>query len=101
MNIDKGNQSNGGLSMVVLGHVAHPDVTGEEYRIKPLDSSPVPVIADTAGKLWLIVGSDSGFEGLSNLLLRPNRLHADAGHGGSEISPRCRVKPNRFDEPRR
>ena len=33
MNIDKGNQSNGGESMVVVGHVAHPAVTGEEYRI--------------------------------------------------------------------
>ena len=67
MNIDKGNQSNGGRSMVVLGHVAHPEVTGEEYRIKPLDSSPVTVMADAAGKLWLIVGTDSGFEGLSTL----------------------------------
>ena len=67
MNIDKGNQSNGGRSMSVLGHVAHPDVTGKEYRIKSLDNSgsPVSVTADGAGRLWLIVGTDSGFEGLS------------------------------------
>ena len=67
MNIDKGNQSNGGESMVVVGHVAHPDVTGEEYRIKTLDNSasPVQVTADGEGRLWLIVGTDSGFEGLS------------------------------------
>ena len=53
--------------MAVLGHAAHPEVTGEEYRIKRLDNtgSPVPVAADGAGKLWLIVGTDSGFEGLS------------------------------------
>ncbi len=67
MNIDKGNQSNGGEAMVVLGNVAHPDVTGEEYRIKSLDNagSPVNVAADSEGRLWLIVGTDSGFEGLS------------------------------------
>ena len=67
MNIDKGNQSNGGGSMVVVGHVAHPAVTGEEYRLKSLGNSgrPVHVTADGEGRLWLIVGTDSGFEGLS------------------------------------
>ena len=67
MNIDKGNQSNGGESMVVVGHVASPAVAGEEYRIKTLDNSgrPVNVTADGEGRLWLIVGTDSGFEGLS------------------------------------
>ena len=67
MNIDKGNQSNGGESMVVVGHVAHPAVTGQEYRLKPLDNSgrPVSVTTDGEGRLWLIVGTDSGFEGLS------------------------------------
>lgn len=67
MNIDKGNQSNGGESMVVVGHVAHPAVAGEEYRIKTLgnSASPVKVTADGEGRLWLIVGTDSGFEGLS------------------------------------
>ena len=69
MNIDKGNQANGGESMVVLGNVAHPEVVGEEYRIKSLDNADNPVNATTDGKggLWLIVGTDSGFEGLSTL----------------------------------
>ncbi len=42
-------------------------VTGEEYRLKSLDNSgsPVSVTADGEGRLWLIVGTDSGFEGLS------------------------------------
>ena len=67
MNIDKGNQANGGRSMVVVGNVAHPAVTGEEYRVKSLDNSgrPVYVTADGDGMLWLIVATDSGFEGLS------------------------------------
>ena len=69
MNIDKGNQSNGGEAMVVIGNVAHPDVVDREYRIKTLDNANIPltVNADEEGRVWLIVGTDSGFEGLSAL----------------------------------
>ena len=69
MNIDKGNQSNGGESMVVLGNLTHPEVVGSEYRIKTLDSAGLPLNAETDGdgRLWLIVGTDSGFEGLTAL----------------------------------
>ncbi len=89
MNIDKGNQSNGGESMVVVGHVAHPAVTGEEYRIKTLDNSasPVHVTADGEGRLWLVVGTDSGFEGLSALYYaRIACTLTPAGHQDSEAS---------------
>ena len=69
MTIDKGNQSQDGLQMVVLGDVAHPGVVAAEFRIKTLDSmdSPVTVEADGAGIVWLVVGTDSGFEGLTRL----------------------------------
>ena len=69
MNIDKGNQSRGGESMVVLGNVANPDVQNREYRIKTLDNTDLPlsVNADSEGAVWLIAGTDSGFEGLSRL----------------------------------
>ncbi len=69
MNIDKGNQSRGGSQMAVLGTVGHPDIVGDEYRLKTLDSmdSPVVVKADDSGNTWLIVGTDSGFEGLTRL----------------------------------
>ena len=69
MNIDKGNQSQGGEAMVVLGNVAHPEVQGNEYRIKTLDNSDLPlaVNTDNEGRVWLIVGTDSGFEGLTSL----------------------------------
>ncbi|MXY74268.1 MAG: hypothetical protein F4Y83_04980 [Acidimicrobiia bacterium] len=55
--------------MVVIGDLAHPDLVDREYRIKTLDnsSSPVTVEADSAGSAWLIVGTDSGFEGLTRL----------------------------------
>ena len=67
MNIDKGNQSRGGEAMVVIGNLAHPDVVSREYRIKTLDNANIPltVNADEEGRIWLIVGTDSGFEGLS------------------------------------
>jgi len=69
MNIDKGNQSRGGMQMAVLGVVGHPDIVGDEFRRKTLDSmdGPVVVEADEAGRAWLIVGTDSGFEGLTRL----------------------------------
>ena len=69
MTIDKGNQANGGEAMAVLGDVAHPEVENREYRIKTLDSmgALVSVDADDEGRVWLIVGTDSGFEGLSTL----------------------------------
>ncbi|MXY21985.1 MAG: hypothetical protein F4Y49_11700 [Dehalococcoidia bacterium] len=67
MNIDKGNQSRGGESMIVIGNVAHPDVLDREYRIKTLDNAnmSLTVNADEEGRVWLVVGTDSGFEGLS------------------------------------
>ena len=67
MSIDKGNQAREGTEMINVGNVAHPEVEGEEYKIKTLDSQdrPFEVITDSQGQVWLIVGTDSGFEGLS------------------------------------
>ena len=67
MNIDKGNQASEGESMINLGNIANPEVTGVEYKIKTLDNEgrPFKVVSDGEGRVWLIVGTDSGFEGLS------------------------------------
>ena len=55
--------------MVVLGNVANREVESDEYRIKTLDNAGLPlvVVTDSEGGVWLIVGTDSGFEGLSGL----------------------------------
>ncbi len=68
MNIDKGNQSQGGKAMVVLGSVGIPGTTSE-YRLINRDNArnPVKVITDSNGSLWVIVGTDSGFEGVTKL----------------------------------
>ena len=77
MNIDKGNQSNGGESMVVVGHVAHPAVAGGEYRLKsPRQLRPSgeghrrrrgPAVADRRHRLRV--------RRAERPLLRPHRLH--------------------------
>ncbi|NIM94782.1 MAG: hypothetical protein GTO18_13870 [Anaerolineales bacterium] len=70
INIDKGNQATEGEDMINLGNIAHSDVVEEEigqYKIKPLDNDDRPFIVTTGeeGTLWFIVGTDSGFEGLT------------------------------------
>lgn len=68
MNIDKGGQSQGGQDMVVLGNVGIPGNTSE-YKLIQRDNlqNPVQITADSNGNLWLIVGTDSGFEGTTTL----------------------------------
>jgi hypothetical protein len=72
MNIDKGQQAQGGADMIVIGHIAYEaDDSGDggEWQIKRLDnrdqSSRVTVGVD--GALWFIIGTDSGFEGLTDI----------------------------------
>ncbi len=69
LNIDKGNQSKGGEAMLVLGDIAHPDASGDSFAIKTLTSAGQPLVVETdgQGRVWLIVGTDSGFEGKTTL----------------------------------
>ena len=70
MNIDKGNQASEGEDMINLGTLANPNIdldtfTGEEYTLMTLDNQDrtFSVTTDNAGVVWVIAGSDSGFEG--------------------------------------
>jgi hypothetical protein len=68
LNIDKGNQSTDGSDMLTIGNVASPDVTDEsQFIIKTLFVEDFEVTTDAEGNLWLIVGTDSGFEGLTTV----------------------------------
>ncbi|MBC8103788.1 MAG: hypothetical protein H7Z41_14530 [Cytophagales bacterium] len=69
MNIDKGDQSTGGVNATVHGTVGIPG-GNPIYTLKTLTTSPgrgVLVTADSAGRVWLMVGTDSGFEGRTDL----------------------------------
>jgi hypothetical protein len=71
MNVDKGEQSNGGASAVVLGDVANSQDCGikaPQWELKTVSGGgAVEVTADAEGSLWLFVGTDSGFEGTTSL----------------------------------
>lgn len=68
MNIDKGNQSQGGKNMMVLGHVG-TDKEEFEYTLISRNNTGTPfsITADDHGELWVIIGTDSGFEGATTL----------------------------------
>ena len=71
MNIDKGNQANGGANAVVLGNVANSRLCQQlpQWELKSVNSSGamVEVTSDRNGRVWLLFGTDSGFESLTAL----------------------------------
>ena len=71
LNIDKGNQGVGGSSATVLGDISTPLTVTEYTLITRNNASPSgePLIATTnsAGELWLLIGTDSGFEGTTTV----------------------------------
>lgn len=67
MNIDKGNQSQGGTDMIVIGDFSNG--TDEFiYTLKTLENDQTFTAQTNGnGELWLIVGTDSGFEGKTTI----------------------------------
>lgn len=69
MNIDKGNQSQRGEDMLVLGNVGTLR-EDEQYDLLTRsndEENTFEITTDNTGALWLIVGTDSGFEGKTTL----------------------------------
>ncbi|WP_159519421.1 hypothetical protein [Sunxiuqinia indica] len=78
MNIDKGNQSQGGMDMLVLGDFSN-DTDQEVYTLKTVSNSePFTVTSDADGNVWLIVGTDSGFEATTTIYYNELRVVFDA-----------------------
>lgn len=71
MSVDKGVQSTGGPSVPVIGDVANggSQCIDGPYRLKTLTSAgkPIRATADAQGRLWLLIGTDSGYEGYTRL----------------------------------
>ena len=67
-NLDKGAQSEGGKELFVLGNIEN-GIEQDEYKIIKRDNvtKPVEVKANTNGEIWLCIGTDSGYEGLTVL----------------------------------
>lgn len=67
LNIDKGNQSTEGKDMKVLGNISKgSDSIDDSYQIK-FFSTKATVKTDDKGNAYLIIGFDSGFEGITDL----------------------------------
>ena len=65
MNIDIGRQSGSGAQAVVLGNIANSRSCEQplQWEIKSLQGSmPSPISIPSDGRVWLLFGTDSGFE---------------------------------------
>ncbi len=68
MNLDKGNQAVGGEDAIVLGHIGTELETFTWTQItRASDGQLFQADTDAAGTLWLLFGTDSGFEGITDL----------------------------------
>lgn len=67
MNIDKGNQSQGGTNMKLIGDFAN-GTNLNVYKLKILKTtSPINVMTSLNGEVWIIAGTDSGFEATTTI----------------------------------
>jgi hypothetical protein len=72
INIDIGNQSQSGTEGLVVGNVANSIECGadEVYEKKTLSmTQSIDVMSDNDGKMWLTVGFDSGYEGITEVFI--------------------------------
>jgi hypothetical protein len=69
MNIDKGNQAQAGVDAIVLGNIGVAATTSQfTYTTRNNTSNTgFNATTDANGQLWLLVGTDSGFEGTTRI----------------------------------
>jgi len=80
MNVDKGNQSQSGTAVSVAGDIANGIPCEQAFPLLPFalierfHQHTTNVKANADGELWLLVGTDSGFEGLTRLYYQSIRV---------------------------
>jgi len=80
MNVDKGNQGTGGPAASVAGNIANgiPCESVAPYfpfaMVQRSHTHTTNITANQSGELWLLVGTDSGFEGLTRLYYKSIRV---------------------------
>ena len=69
MNVDKGNQTAAGEDMMNLGNIGvAPGTTQYTVIFRNNNSrSPFHFTSDSSGEAWVVIGTDSGFEGKTTL----------------------------------
>jgi len=70
LNIDKGQLLYGGQNMIVLGNIAAGQNASNYTLLTRTNANnlvPFTAITNSAGELWLIVGTDSGFSGTTTI----------------------------------
>ncbi len=67
MNIDKSNQSQEGTQMHIIGDTGVNDTTTVFALIERKSSKPFYITTNAAGEAWVIVGTESAYESLSEL----------------------------------
>ena len=71
MNMDIGQQMVGGKDAIVIGNISNgmEDCVNWEYRFKKLDNiaNQFEATTDHNGFLWIMIGTDSGFEATTSL----------------------------------
>ena len=77
-NFDHGTQLVGGRNASPLGNIAtsNANCAVPRYELKEFDggASPVTISTDASGRLWLVVGVDSGFEGTTAVYITAVRV---------------------------
>ncbi|MFC1946353.1 hypothetical protein ACFLXY_00360 [Chloroflexota bacterium] len=69
MNIDHGSQSQSGSDATVIGDAAKAEGPGQDdmtFQYKKFELTQ-EITSDSEGRLWIIIGADSGFEGITRL----------------------------------
>ena len=82
MSVDIGNQAIGGANAAVLGTIGNSitcEMSVRRWELKTLSGS-LPVTSDANGRLWIFVGSDSGFEGRTEIYLTQVMLGLSTTH---------------------
>ncbi len=77
LNIDKGQQSQGSPGIPVVGTMAKPEGSEAGFVSKGFEVT-LTLKTDSAGKLWLVIGTDSGYEGLTVYYLDDIAITANA-----------------------
>ncbi|SDB49831.1 hypothetical protein SAMN03097699_1717 [Flavobacteriaceae bacterium MAR_2010_188] len=66
LNIDKGNQATDGEDLQLIGDFSN-GTEEEVYVLKQLSTEMIQIESNEDGELWLIIGTDSGFEGTTTI----------------------------------